>query len=301
MQVSVRAEPAALDAVANFLIERGSPGVVIKENQVQGYYTEGAEARAARRDLRHFLHDIKRIYPGVAKDGISWRRVKDRNWNQAWQRFFTPQRIGKSFLVCPPWLKPPALRGRHLISIEPGLAFGTGTHATTRGCMEFIERGVELQDCRPWVALDVGTGSGILAIAFAKLGARHVWAIDNDPSALEVARDNLRANYVSQAVRLSNTDVRRLRRRFAIVAANLTAETLVQLADALTKRVAPRGFLVLSGILRQHAEAVACSFKIRGFTVLQRKREKEWVTLLCRRSRGDFGGRSPRFNSSKVQ
>jgi ribosomal protein L11 methyltransferase len=293
MQVSVRAEPAALDAVANFLIERGSPGVVIKKNQVQGYYTEGAEARGARRELRRFLHDIARIYPGVAKDGIRWRRVKDRNWNRAWQRFFTAQRIGKSFLVCPPWLTPPALRGRHLISIEPGLAFGTGTHATTRGCMEFIEQAVDLSDRRPWIALDVGTGSGILAIAMAKLGARSVWAIDNDPFVLDVARNNLRANHVSEAVRLSNTDLRRLRRSFAIVAANLTAETLLELADALTRRVAPRGFLVVSGILRQYAEVVGRSFKIRGFTVLRRKREKEWVTLLCRRS--------ARFNSSTVQ
>jgi ribosomal protein L11 methyltransferase len=284
MQVSVRAEPAALDAIANFLIERGSPGVVVKRNQVQGYYAEGAEARGARRDLRRFLRDIRSIYSGVAVKDLSWRRVKDRNWNRAWQRFFKPQRIGKSFLVCPPWLAPPPLRRRHLISIEPGLAFGTGTHPTTRGCMEFIECAVDLWDRRQLIALDVGTGSGILAIALAKLGARSVWAIDNDASVLVVARENLRANNVSKTVRLSGADLRRLPRSFSVVAANLTAETLVELADALAKRVAARGFLVLSGILHEKAKAVARSFKNCGFTVLRRKREKEWITLLCRRS-----------------
>jgi ribosomal protein L11 methyltransferase len=285
VQISVRADPAALDVIANFLIERGSPGVVIKKKQVQGYFAEGANARGLTRDARRFLRGIKAIYPSIDENEVSSRFIKDRNWNRAWQKFFTAQNIGRSFLVCPPWLEAPPLRGRHLISIEPGLAFGTGTHATTRGCIEFLERAAGVLGSGDFAALDVGTGSGILAIALIKLGAKKVWAIDNDPGALEVARKNLLANGVARSVRLSGARLDQLRRSFPLVVANLTAETLIDLADALAKRVAPRGFLVLSGILQQKAGAVIHRFADLGFKLLRRKREKEWVTLLCRRSR----------------
>ena len=283
-QISVRADPPALDTIANFLIERGSPGVVIKKRQVQGYYAQDANALGLCRDIRRFLRGIKAIYPNVDENGVSWRVLKDRNWNRAWQKFFTAQKIGKQIVVCPPWLEPPPLRGRRLISIEPGLAFGTGTHATTRGCIEFLERAVRVPGGGKFAALDVGTGSGILAIALIKLGAKKVWAIDNDPAALEVARKNLLANGAARSVRLSGTRLDRIRRSFSLVVANLTAETLIDLADALAKRVAPRGFLILSGILRQKARDVIHFFEERGFMVLRRKREKEWVTFLCRRN-----------------
>ena len=285
LQISVRADPPALDAIANFLIERGSPGVVIKKRQVQGYYAQGAAAVGVSADVRRFLRDIKTIYPDIDEDGVSWRILKDRNWNRAWQKFFTARKIGRQFLVCPPWLTPPPLRGRQLITIEPGLAFGTGTHATTRGCIEFIESAAGYFGAGQFDALDVGTGSGILSIALAKSGAKKVWAIDNDPVALKVARKNLLANGAARDVRLSGAGLNQIRRSFSLVVANLTAETIFDLADGLAHKVAPRGFLILSGILHQKVRGVIGRFAGSGFKVLRRKREKEWVTLLCRRLR----------------
>ena len=101
-------------------------------------------------------------------------------------------------MVAPPWAKLPPLGRRHLIVIEPGMAFGTGTHATTRGCMEFIERVARSLDKKQFTALDVGTGSGILAIALAKLGASKVWALDNDPVALKSHEENIAYNAVAK-------------------------------------------------------------------------------------------------------
>jgi ribosomal protein L11 methyltransferase len=282
LQISVRADPSALDAIANFLIERGSPGVVIKKREVQGYFAQGVSL-GLRGDVRRYLRGIQAIYSNVNEKGVRWRLVKDRNWNRAWQRFFTPQKIGKSFLVCPPWLAPPPLRGRHLITIEPGLAFGTGTHATTRCCMEFIECAAGLFRGAKLHGLDVGTGSGILAIALIKVGAQKVWAIDNDPIALKVAGENLRANGAARNVRLSGEGLEQIRRSFSVVTANLTAETIIDVAGALAKKVAPGGFLILSGILQQKSTGVARSFGERGFKLLRRKRVKEWVTLLFKR------------------
>jgi ribosomal protein L11 methyltransferase len=279
----VRADSSALDAIANFLMERGSPGVVLRKREVQGYFAGAESAPRLLRDLRRFLRGVKTVYAEVDEKRLRWRFIKDRNWNSTWQKFFTPQRIGSSFLVCPPWMAAPPLKGRHLITIEPGLAFGTGTHATTRGCMEFIERAARRLGRAGFDALDVGTGSGILSIALVKSGAKKVCAIDHDPVALRVARANLRANDAAGNVRLSDIGPARMRRSFSIVVANLTAETILEVAEQLVNKVAPGGFLILSGILHHKARDVMTFFVQRGFKTIRRKREKEWVTLLFRR------------------
>jgi ribosomal protein L11 methyltransferase len=281
LQVSVRADPAAFDAVSNFLIERGSPGVLIKKNEIQAYFVHSQDDASIRKDVQRFVQGISGLYP-TQERSLRWRLLKDRNWNSAWRRFFVPQKIGKAFLVTPPWARPPTFRHRQVITIEPGMAFGTGTHATTRGCLEFIEKVAPSFHGRRFRALDVGTGSGILAIALAKSGAKRVLAVDVDPLALEVARGNLRSNGVQKKVHLSGAKLSRIKTLFPVVVANLTAETIIDQAMALEKRVAPRGLLILSGILNPKTKQVVKQFA-RDFKVLRRKRQKEWVTLLLRR------------------
>jgi ribosomal protein L11 methyltransferase len=283
LQLSVRTDPSALDAVCNFLIERGSPGVVIKKNEVQAYFASSAADASVRGDVQRFLRGLRGLYPGTNERDLSWRILKEKNWNSAWRRFFTPQKIGKRFWVTPPWIKPPSSDQRHVIVIEPGMAFGTGTHATTRGCMEFIEQVATRISAGDFTALDVGTGSGILAIALAKLGATKVVALDHDPVALKVAHENIRINGVRDQVLLPRSNIRQLRNSFAVVVANLTAETILELADALARRVAAKGHLILSGILTIKAEEVSRSFGEAGFRLVERKREKEWTTLLLQR------------------
>jgi ribosomal protein L11 methyltransferase len=179
-------------------------------------------------------------------------------------------------------LEPPKFRRRQIITIEPGLAFGTGTHGTTRGCIECLELVADRLQGGKFTGLDVGTGSGILAIVLAKLGARKIWAIDNDPVALTVARENLRANGVATRVHLSGTKLSRIKRTFSVVVANLTAETVLELAGALEKKVAQNGYLILSGILHQKSNAITRCFVAR-FRTVKRKRTREWVTLLLQR------------------
>ena len=280
LQLSVRTDPAAIDAVSNFLIERGSPGVVIKKSEIQAYFVHSTEDALIRKDIKRFLRGLGRLY--TQEPRLRWRLLKDRDWNSSWHRFFKPQKVGDAFWVTPPWAASPTFRHRRVITIEPGMAFGTGTHATTRGCMEFIEKVAASFRGTGFNALDVGTGSGILAIALAKLGANRVWAVDTDPVALKVAGENLRCNSVRDKIQLSESQVSRIRKSFPVVVANLTAETILDLAAALEKRVAPQGFLVLSGILNQKTKQVINQFAA-NFRVTRRKREKEWVTLLLRR------------------
>lgn len=283
LQISVQTDASTVDAVSNFLIERGSPGVVIKKKEVQAYFEHSSGDRLIRRDVQHFLREINGTGRAAAEPRLRCRLLRDRNWNGSWRRFFKPQKIGKSFWVTPPWATPPPLRHRHVITIEPGMAFGTGTHATTRGCLELIEEVARRSNKRELTVLDVGTGSGILAIAAAKLGAKEVWALDNDPVALKVARGNIRRNGVQSTAHLSMTKLGRLSKTFSLVVANLTAETLLELAGLLEKRVALRGSLIISGILQPKSGEVVRRFSECGFGVIRRKGEKEWVTLLLRR------------------
>ncbi|HEY7316771.1 MAG TPA: 50S ribosomal protein L11 methyltransferase [Candidatus Binatia bacterium] len=282
LQLSVSADPSAFDALSNFLIERGSPGVVIRKREIQAFFASSTANGSIKKDVQRFVRGIRGIYPEDETPRLHWRVLKDRNWNRSWHRFFRPQKVGKAFWVTPPWTAPPVSRRRHVITVEPGMAFGTGTHATTRGCMEFIEEVAARLRGAKFTALDVGTGSGILAIALVKLGAKQVLALDRDPVALKVARENLRCNHVLENVRLSEATLIRVRRSFPVVVANLTAETIIDLAGPLKSKVAPKGFLILSGILNPKSQAVIDQLAA-DFKVMKRKREKEWLTLLLRR------------------
>jgi len=277
LQVSIRAGARDLQALADFVIERGSPGVVIKRGGLDAFFPSSRRDPALRHQVRRFVAAHSRRPPH-----IEWRRVRPENWQHSWKRFIKPSRVGKSFWVTPPWLTPPRFRRRHVITIEPGMAFGTGTHGTTRACMEFLEAARERLGPKAFTVLDVGTGSGILAIAAALLGAAEIHAIDNDPVALQVAAQNLRANGVMEKVFLSGQSVHALRRRFAVVVANLTADTIAALAEPLAKRVAARGYLILSGLLHRQAPAAARRFA-GDFRILERRRKREWTSLLLRR------------------
>jgi ribosomal protein L11 methyltransferase len=282
LHLTVHTSAVCLDAVANFLIERGSPGVVLKRRAVEAYFPNNRGAGALKRAVHSFVMDVVNLQGRSSKPRLSWQIARPENWQNSWKRFIRPSRVGKQFWVTPPWSTPPQFRARQVITIEPGMAFGTGTHATTRGCLEFIEQVAALLPAVKFTALDVGTGSGILAIALAKLGAKRVWALDNDPVALGVARQNFHVNRVADRVQLSETSLSRLKRKFPVVVGNLTAETIVELAGAMEPRVAPAGYLILSGILHDKAPSVLRCFVPR-FGVVKRKRAREWVTLLLQR------------------
>jgi ribosomal protein L11 methyltransferase len=232
--------------------------------------------------VRRFFVALGRLSSHAGKARLNWQVVDAEKWNESWKRFIKPQRVGKSFWVTPPWLEPPKFRRRQVITIEPGMAFGTGTHATTRGCLEFLEVAADRLRDDKFTALDVGTGSGILAIALDKLGAREVWAIDNDPVALKVARENLIVNQAAEKVHLTGKNLSAIRKTFSLVVANLTAETILELAEALERKVARKGFLILSGILQKRVSAVTRRFAAR-FRTVKRKRAREWAILLLQR------------------
>ena len=219
---------------------------------------------------------------------LSISPVPVQDWMQKWKEGFEAAEIGERLIVAPSWKLPGSNADRLVIQIDPGMAFGTGTHETTRLCLEAIER-----HWRGGSLLDVGTGTGILAIAAALLspesppGTRsgvRVVAIDVDPQAVEVARENTEINKVSDRIELREGQPRQFAGEgFDVVVANLTAEVVVDLMNDLAACLAPRGVMILSGILNELAADVERSLIASGFLLIERRESGEWSTLVAQR------------------
>jgi len=206
-------------------------------------------------------------------------RVVDPGWSTLWKRRFTPLRIGRRLLIVPPWSKL-EVRGRLRLVIEPAQAFGTGHHPTTRGVLTMLE--AECSKRHFHSALDVGTGSGVLAIAMNLLGVEHVVGIDNDPVALDSARHNAALNRLDRGIRFSSAPLASIRRRFELIAANITAGALIELSSKLKQLLASHGRLILSGVLASEVGPVMARYRPELRCVASRI-ERGWATLVLGR------------------
>ncbi len=202
-------------------------------------------------------------------------------WRERWKQYFKPLQASPRFVVAPPWEAPEVLVGQHLIVIEPAMAFGTAQHETTALCLTGIDRLYAEQDPGPKTVLDVGTGTGILAIAAALLGAEDVTGTDNDPNAVLAARDNLRLNpaLAGRRIAFSDTPLDEVPGRFELVVANILTSTLIMLAPALAARVAPGGRLMLSGILAEQAPEIVAVFTAEGLGHEHTEDKNGWVRV----------------------
>lgn len=205
--------------------------------------------------------------------------IADPGWATAWRDRFEPLKVGRRLLIVAPWNAMVATP-RHRLVINPGQAFGTGHHPTTYGALRTIES--LCAERRFERALDVGTGSGVLAIAMRLLGVGHVTAIDIDPLALDNARENAALNSLDGKIRFAATPLARLDRRFDLITANILSSTLIAMAGALTRLLTHRGRLVLGGILNREAAAVMRGYR-RGLRCLGVRRDRGWSTLVLAR------------------
>ena len=281
LRVEIAAEIA--DAVANFLIEAGASGVLTEADGTDATRTRlaapvpAAAGPQAVTALERYLASLGELVPAARGATLATQPVPEVDWDALWRRHHRPVAVGRRLLVAPPWDVPRA-PGREVLVIEPGMAFGTGQHATTRGCLEAIESAVEAGGVRS--ALDVGTGSGVLAIALARLGVERVVALDVDRAVVPLARANLALNGAARVALLAGP-LAALRGRFDLVVANLLAEAIVAEAGALAGAVAPRGRLVLSGLLAEQLPAVRAAHP--GWRVVETRAEAGWRTLTLRR------------------
>lgn len=284
-EVAVEISQDAMEAVADFLIASGSGGVSYDDGPacvVRAYFrpeeiddiVPALDAYIAR--LPEFGLD-----PGLAK--VSTRFVPDVDWAHAWREHYHVTHVGERLVIRPVWETYAPQSGEVVIDMDPGMAFGTGEHGTTALCLEALD--ALIQDGHR--VADVGTGSAILAIAAAKLGAVAVDAIDNDREAIDVARRNVAANGVTDQVRVELSDVSALRNLssspYDVIVMNIVADVIIPSLPALVEHMHAKTDLLLSGIIDSRQADVEEALVANGLTSLSWEQKGEWRLVRARR------------------
>jgi ribosomal protein L11 methyltransferase len=238
--------------------------------------------------LRARLRRIKQTGLRIGPARVSVQRLRDEDWAESWKRHFKPIEIGTALLVRPSWSRHRGRKSQKVVTLDPGLSFGTGHHPTTAFCLKQLVRRRKQRWQKSF--LDIGTGSGILAIAAVKFGYVPVHAVDHDPVSVRVALANARKNRVTDRLRIKRSDVTKLPsrapRRYDFICANLTSTLLVSGCRLISGLLRPDGVLVLAGILDHEFSQVRKAYERLGFRLVASKREKEWRS-------GTFSSNSP--------
>jgi ribosomal protein L11 methyltransferase len=242
---------------------------------LRAYFNSAPDTKKLRGRI---LRDLKLIgLPEFALRGITNLTVADQDWLAEWKKGYEPIAVGRSILVCPSWRRDQARNtDRVVIEIDPGMAFGTGTHETTRGCLEMLEK-----YWKGGALLDVGTGTGILAISAIKLrpGSRVV-GFDLDPEAVEVALENAAINGVADEIEIEVNKLSSYHgQEFDLVLANLTADVIIPLSPEFPQVLKPQGALIVSGVLREQAVDVRAALESHNLIVIEMKPDGDWVTM----------------------
>lgn len=280
-ELSVSVPDDAAEGLTNFVWELGALGVVEEESpggapRLRAFFADTPERDDLTTRVRDYLGGLQALGFGAADDP-HLAAVADENWAEAWRQHFRPLAVGRGLVIAPPWETPPP-NGRLAVTIEPGRAFGTGHHATTAGCLTALEQIIDR--ARPERALDLGTGSGILAITAARLGVLSVLAVDEDPDAVASAIANAARNGVCDRVRCVLGDAAAVQTSAVpLVLANLMKPAHLRLAPAYARYVAPGGALVLGGILEPDATVVTEAVEGHGFVARATTVSDGWATL----------------------
>jgi ribosomal protein L11 methyltransferase len=273
------------EGLTNFLWEQGALGVVAELEAPHGprlraFFSGSVERGRLEAELAAYLGGLEAL--GFAAPGPArLRPLADANWADAWRKHFRPLAVARRLLIAPPW-EVPAAAGRVAVVIEPGRAFGTGHHASTAGCLEALE---VLAQPPPAVVIDLGTGSGILAIAAVRLGVGCALAVDEDPDALASAAANAGRNGVADRIQCLRTDAGALRTApVPLVLANLLTAAHLRLAADYARYVADGGALVLGGILEPEGTTVTTVLGDHGFAPEATRVHEGWTTLVMRQA-----------------
>ena len=299
LELSVEVHMEAVESVSELFARYGfNEGVVIEEPYLQERDGDNVRVDTSRPailrtflaaadtdpgkldEIRRGLFHLNQIRP-VGELVITERAEED--WAHAWKEFYQPVRVGRKVVVRPPWRDYEESPGDVVVILDPGMAFGTGTHPTTRLAMSGLEAAITPGD----TVLDVGTGSGVLAIAAAKLGAVVVDANDIEPVAVRSARENVERNELDVPVRVEEGTAGPdgpFSGTYSLVVANIIARVLIELVDGITGSVASGGTLVLAGIIEGREAEVVAAYANCGFVVTDRDQIEDWVGMTLRRS-----------------
>ena len=264
------------DALGDKLLRLGSLGMSDQGDTVTAYFPDTVSPDKIRQELGLLCAILQDLDTPLV---MSFRHslLQDADWNESWKKAFKPVDVGTRFTILPPWEHHAG--DRIPLIIDPGMAFGTGHHETTRSCLVLMEK--YAPSVRRERFLDVGTGTGLLAIAARALGFPTVIGLDTDPLSIEASRKNIGLNR-SGSIELLEGDIGCVSGTFQMIAANLISGTLVELAGEIASRLESSGIVIMSGILRGQEDDVAAAAGKAGLRCVERLRDGKWVTLACR-------------------
>lgn len=299
LEITVTTPPGGVEAIAGIFEEMGFGGVVIEDPAVVLSYAEASRPEEWAVSPGDYSFDLPRVKGYLPLDegaegrftdlkaalgrllldpapGVSTREVAEEDWANAWKAFYRPVRAGRRLVVKPSWEEFLPEAGDLVIEMDPGMAFGCGTHPTTGLCLQLLEKYVR----EGTAVYDVGTGSGILAVAAVLLGAGRVTAVDLDPVACRTAAENLERNGVAGRVRVVQGNLLDLARdRAGLVVANIVADVIIKLAPDAARALLPGGIFIASGIIRERAAEVRAALEAAGLTLCEELGEDGWVAL----------------------
>ncbi|WP_065409003.1 50S ribosomal protein L11 methyltransferase [Pseudobacillus wudalianchiensis] len=308
-EISIQTTNEAVEPISNILHEAGASGVVIedpleltreREDQFgeiyelnpQDYPEEGIVIVKAYLPVNSFLAEtvegIQESIRNLASYGIDIGRnevqlteVFEEDWATAWKQYYNPVKISEKFTIVPTWERyEPVSTDELIIELDPGMAFGTGTHPTTVMCLQALERYVQPGD----YVVDVGTGSGVLSIGAALLGAKRVTALDLDEVAVESAKENVQLNKVAETVTVLKNDLLTgIDEQADVVVANILAEVILSFTGDVAKKVKPGGYFISSGIIGQKKDLVKEAVEAAGFVVEETVLMEDWVAIIAKK------------------
>ena len=271
-EFTITISEAFKDRLVRRLTDAGCLGVIEQPGHLVAYFPETVDCEAIAADLSLLRTILERSDP-LNKLTFLRKLIPAEDWNESWKKGFQPIDVGERFTILPPWEE--KRDGRINLVIDPAMAFGTGHHETTRSCLVLLEKhaGRRRESC-----LDVGTGTGILAIAAAKLGCRRVVGVDTDPLAVDAAAANIALNNEPD-IEIRAGSIADVPGLFDLIAANIISGVLIELAPSIASHLKPGGIAVLSGILSEQAIEVNAAMNKSGLKTVERLRDGKWTSF----------------------
>lgn len=271
-----------VEPVSVLLNDVGSKGVWIEEHEdnvmIKSYVSALEDVKEYLVQIQNELQALEQRNPEIGPISIEVHEVDEESWADEWKKYYEPTRITETFTIKPVWREYIESTGEKIIHLDPGMAFGTGTHPSTILAVRLLEKHLLLHT----QVLDVGCGSGILSVVAAKLGAEKVQAIDIDPVALEKTRENVLYNQVEEQVGVKQGDLLNgIREHYDVVIANILAEVIIDMASDLSTVLKPDGVFICSGIIQEKEEQVREA--LYSYQLLDKITRESWVAMVFKR------------------
>lgn len=320
-ELTIHTTEEATEMISNFLHEAGAGGVSIEESgtlnkqrdttygelydrplndipegqaEIKGYFADGSDLEAIKTEVAERIEELRTYEIDPGEVTLSWRRVHEDDWANAWKQYFKPMRVSKHLTIKPSWEEyTPAAADEHIIELDPGMAFGTGTHPTTSLCLRTLESVIQGGED----VIDVGTGSGVLAIGAVLLGAKHVLAIDLDPVAVKSANENVALNGLESSIQVHEGDLLQMIKTsesntssqlnvklpVKVVVANILAEIILLFVEDVYAALESGGIYIASGIYKNKEQIVHDALEQHGFVVEAKHRDDDWIAFVARK------------------